>query len=201
MTAGDLRPEPARPVISSAELPRPAPVSMMQVRAEWTDFYDAHYPRVVRFLMHNGASLTDAQDAAQDAFTESFDLMCLRPDRWQAVTGKAAWIRTVALRRYQRPPGPRKIPPITGTEIPDYPVPGPGHDELTAQAQLVLRALQTLNHEERTVIAFDLDDIPAADTAAALGIEQQRVRDIRKKARTALKKKLAENATPGRTQP
>ena len=50
------------------------------------------------------------------------------------------------------------------------------------------------------MMAFDLDGIPAADTADALGVTQQRVRDIRKKARTVLKQELARQAEPGRRQ-
>jgi DNA-directed RNA polymerase specialized sigma24 family protein len=40
------------------------------------------------------------------------------------------------------------------------------------------------------VIAFDLDDIPAAEIAIALGISPQQVRDLRKKARKKLKEQL-----------
>ena len=207
MTGDELRPEPTTSSVSPVpHLPGPIPdviasAIMVQVRAEWIDFYDAHYHRVVRFLMHFGASLLDAQDAAQEAFTESYDLMTGNPDRWQAVNNKAAWIRTVALRRYKRPPGSRKRLLTVSHEIPDTPAPSPGHDELTAQAQFVLHALHSLGEEERTVIAFDLDDIPVADTAGALGITQQQVRDIRKKARANLKRELVGKTTPGRRQP
>jgi RNA polymerase sigma-70 factor (ECF subfamily) len=201
MTAGDLQPEPAAPDLPSGSPPTPPPGSLVQVRAEWIDFYDTHYHRVVRFLVLNGASRDDAQDAAQEAFIESWNLLARDPGRWQAVTGKAAWIRTVALRRHRRPPGPRRRPLTAGNEIPDLPAPGPGHDELTAQAQLVLQALQTLDEEARAVMTLDMDGIPAADTAAALGITPQRVRDVRKKARTALKQELAGNTAPGRRQP
>jgi RNA polymerase sigma-70 factor (ECF subfamily) len=168
------------------------------VRTEWTDFYDSHYYRVLRFLMHNGASQADAQDAAQEAFVESWSLMSNDPARWQAITAKEAWIRTVALRRYRRPPGSRRRPLTAVDEIPDLAAPGPGHEELTVQAQMVLRALRALDEEARTVMAFDLDGIPAADIARELGITQQRVRDVRKKARTILKQELAGNMTPGR---
>lgn len=171
------------------------------MRTEWISFYDAHYSRVVRFVMHNGASQADAQDAAQEAFSESWELMSRHPGRWQAITGKEAWIRKVALRRYWRPPGPRRRPLTAGNEIPDLPAPGPGHEELTVQAQLVLRALWALDEEARTVMAFDLDGIPAADIARALDITQQRVRDVRKKARIALKQELAGNLTSGRRRP
>jgi DNA-directed RNA polymerase specialized sigma24 family protein len=198
MTAGDVQPEP--PGLSPGRRP-PLPGSMMQVRAEWIEFYDAQYHRVVRFLMLNGASKADAQDAVHEAFIESWDLLAKDPERWRAVKGKAAWIRTVALRRYKRPPGPRWRPLTGGNEIPDLPVAGPGHDELTVQAQLVLRALRALGEEARAVIAFDMDEIPAADIAAALGITAQRIRDIRKTARAALKKELAGITAPGRRQP
>jgi DNA-directed RNA polymerase specialized sigma24 family protein len=83
---------------------------MVAVLTEWTRFYDGHYHGVVRFLMLNGARRADAEDAAHEAFVESFDLAADNPDRWQAVKGKAAWIRTVALRRYRRPPGSRRRP-------------------------------------------------------------------------------------------
>jgi len=201
MTAGDVQPDPAGPDLSSGSLPGPLPGNLVQVRADWIDFYDTHYHRVVRVVMLNGATRAEAEDAAQEAFKESWDLLVKDPDRWQAVTGKAAWIRTVALRRHRRPPGPRHRPLIAGDELPDLPADGPGHDELTVQTQLVLQALRALDEEARTVIAFDMDGIPTADTAAALGITQQRLRDVRKKARTALKKLLTETSAPGRRQP
>jgi RNA polymerase sigma factor (sigma-70 family) len=201
VTASGQRPEPVGQSPSYASLQAPAPGSLVQVRTEWISFYDTHYHQVVRFVMHNGASQADAQDAAQEAFIESWALMSSDPSRWQAITGKEAWIRTVALRRYRRPPGPRRRPLTAGDEIPDLAAPGPGHEELTVQAQLVLRALRALDEEARTVMAFDLDGIPAADIARELDITQQRVRDVKKKARTTLKQELAGNVTPGRRQP
>jgi DNA-directed RNA polymerase specialized sigma24 family protein len=88
----------------------------VQARSEWIGFYDTHYHRVVRFVMHNGASQADAQDAAQEAFIESWALVSSDPDRWQAITGKAAWIRTGLA-------GARRKP---GTRCPISPSPGPG---------------------------------------------------------------------------
>jgi RNA polymerase sigma-70 factor (ECF subfamily) len=201
MTADGVQPDPGGRDLSSGSPSAPRPGSLVQVRGEWTDFYDTHYHQVVRFLMLNGASRAEAEDAAQEAFLESWDMLVKDPDRWQAVTGKAAWIRTVALRRRRRPPGPRRRPLMAGDELPDLPADCPGHDVLTAQTQLVLHALRALDEEARAVMAFDMDGIPAADAAAALGITQQRVRDVRKKARPALKKLLTGTAAHGRRQP
>lgn len=163
-----------------------------EVRTAWIDFYDTQYHRVVRFVMHNGACLQEAQDAVQEAFTESWAMMDSQPDRWLAVTSKEAWIRAVALRRYRRPPGPRIRPRLAeGAAIPDLPHLGPGPDELTTQTQTVLEALRSLDEQARAVMAFYLDDFPTATIADALDITEQRVRDVKKKARAALKTALA----------
>jgi RNA polymerase sigma factor (sigma-70 family) len=173
--------------------------SLMRVRGEWISFYDAQFHRVVRFIMRLGASLEAAEEAAQDAFLESWMLMDEHPDRWQAITNKDAWIRTVAVRRQRRPPGPRHRPQVAADELPDLPAIGPGHDELTVQAHMVLKALRRLDDQSRMVMAFDLDGFPTATIASQLGITEQRTRDVRKKARSALKQVLAENmASEGR---
>ena len=184
MTAGEPEPERSGPVLE-------------KIRAEWIDFYDAHYYRVVRFVMFNGAYLEDARDAAQEAFTESWALMDSQPDRWVAIRSKEAWIRTVALRRYRRPVGPRIRPQLAGEAvIPDLPDPAPGPCELTAEAQTVLQTLRGLDKQARAVMAFYLDDFPTGAIADALDITEQRVRDVKKKARAALKIALAEYTYP-----
>jgi RNA polymerase sigma factor (sigma-70 family) len=201
MTAGDRRPEPAARSVSAASRRVPASVSLVQVRTEWTAFYDANYNRVVRFMIHAlGASFDDAQDAAQEAFTESWKLMSRDPGGWRAIENKEAWIRTIALRRHARPPGARRRPlTARGRGIPDWPAPGPDHSELTAQAQAVLQALRCLDDESRAVMAFSLDHFTTADIAGALNITPQRVRDVKKKARATLRRRLAEGtAAEGR---
>jgi RNA polymerase sigma factor (sigma-70 family) len=166
-------------------------------RAEWVRFYVGHYHRLVRFMMHNGALPEEAKDAAQEAFTESWELLSRDPDRWQAVSNKAAWVRTVALRRHLRPPGHRRRLPAVPTGLPpDQAAPGPGHAELTAQAQVVLEALEALDSEARAVMAFYLDGFSTAETAIGLDITGQRVRDVKKRARAALKRQLAAPPQP-----
>lgn len=162
------------------------------MRTAWISLYDTHYHRVVRFVMLDGASLEEAQDAAHEAFTESWTLMATDPAKWLAITNQPAWIRTVALRKYRRPPGPRIRPLLAaGAEIPDLPCPRPGPGETTVETQLVLQALRNIDEEARAVMAFGLDDFTTAEIAGALGITEQRVRDVRKKARAALKRALA----------
>ncbi|MBO0804452.1 MAG: sigma-70 family RNA polymerase sigma factor [Nocardiopsaceae bacterium] len=196
MTTGDREREPDSRSWPTPPAPAPAPGILGDVRAEWIGFYDDHYHRVVRFVMHNGASRPEAEDAAQEAFAESWKLMDRESGRqWRAVANKGAWVRTVALLRHKRPPGPRKRPlMVPSADVPDFAAPGPGHSELTAQSLTVLQALRTLDGVDRAVMAFDMDDFTTADIAAALRISEQRVRDVKKKARIALKRHLVATA-------
>jgi DNA-directed RNA polymerase specialized sigma24 family protein len=76
MTADEREPETSGPPLSSAAASPPGLTpGRADIRAAWIEFYDAHYHRVVRFVMHYGASPQDACDAAQEAFTESWALM------------------------------------------------------------------------------------------------------------------------------
>jgi len=62
----------------------------------------------------------------------------------------------------------------------------------------VLEALRGLDEQARAVMAFHLDDFPTAAIADALGLTEQRVRDVKKKARAALKTALAGHMSSGR---
>ena len=90
--------------------PASAPGSLVETRTEWINFYDTHYHRVIRFVMlHSGASLEDAQDAAHEAFTESWEMMSTNPARSPAITHQSACISTVAVRRHRRRLGPESV--------------------------------------------------------------------------------------------
>jgi RNA polymerase sigma factor (sigma-70 family) len=165
--------------------------SLAAMRADWIAFYDAEYHVVVRFVMRNGASLEDARDATEEAFLDSWALMTGHPERWSQIMDRRSWIRVVALRKYWRPPGPRRRPPVADTAIPDSPAPGLDPGELTAQTQMVLQALRSLDQQAQAVMAFRMDGIAAGAIAETLGITEQRVRDVTKRARAALRRTLA----------
>jgi RNA polymerase sigma factor (sigma-70 family) len=193
--AGDERPPvPASPQVQSTGLPGGHPAGLVAMRADWIAFYDTEYHSVVRFLMRNGASLEDARDATEEAFLDSWTLMTKQPDRWSQIINRRSWIRAVALRKRLRPPGPRRRPLLANNaEIPDIPSPGLEPGELTAQTQAVLDALRSLDRQAQTVMAFRMDGFPTAAIAGTLGVTEQRVRDVTKKARTTLKRILAQS--------
>lgn len=165
------------------------------MRAAWIDLYDVEYLLVIRFVMKAGpADIDDARDATQEAFLESWKLMHEEPEDWSRVNQRG-WIRTVALRKYRRPPGPRQrlLVDLAGqrTGLPDRPTPGPDPGEFVAQAHAVLEALATLPPVQREVMAFLTDGFAPKNIAEQLDVSEQKVRDVARTARARLKRDLA----------
>ncbi|WP_242890952.1 sigma-70 family RNA polymerase sigma factor [Actinomadura litoris] len=154
------------------------------MRQDFLDFFDAEFPLVVRFVMRDGARLHDAQDCAQHAFVQGWRMV--QADRWEQIAQPRAWIRAVALRHHRALD--RAQVPVQ--QLPEAPVPGPGHDELTGQARDLVAALRLLDQDVRTALALLLDDIPTPEIAVHLKVSEQRVWDLLKRARRTLKKHL-----------
>jgi RNA polymerase sigma factor (sigma-70 family) len=164
-----------------------AETKMASVRKDFLNFFDAEYHLVVRLVMRNGANLADAQDATQQAFLQAWRLV--KRGRWGEIAHQRAWIRAVAFNHHRAEHRARAQKPLgLDMELPEL---GPGHADLTGQARDVVALLQRLDHDCRAVIAFDLDDIPSSVIAATLLITEQKVRDLRKKARRQLKRHLS----------
>lgn len=201
MSPGEARPDPAGlpPGFPAAAVP----ATMGAMRTAWLDLYDAELHPVIRFVMKSGpASLEDARDAAHEAFLESWRLMTTRPGDWAAIRDPRAWLRTVALRRFRRPPGPRnRLILDTCADLPDAPAPSLDPGELTAQAQMVLAELRQLDFEAREVMAYLTDGFTAAAIGEAMGITEQRARNVIRRARVHLKRRLAAAPVTERRQP
>ncbi|MGP4029807.1 sigma-70 family RNA polymerase sigma factor [Actinomadura sp. 3N407] len=163
------------------------------MRKQFLELYETHYEQVVAFLLSYGAALAEAEDAAQEAFLDAWQLIATC--RWHTVTYPAAWTRAVALRRYRRPPGPRRSPLVALTppeQLPRRPLQAADTGELTTQALYVIQVLRRLDEKSRAVMAFHIDGFSAVETAAALGIDDQEVRNLRKRGRSHLARALAE---------
>ena len=160
---------------------RAATMSAMQALEK---FFEDDYRLVVRFVMRMGASMEDAQEAAQHMAERA--VRKLKRGQWDKVPYPRAWARQVALNHYR---AQRRFE-LPFSSIVDAPEPGPGHAELTGQARDMVMLLQRLDEDCREVIAFDLDDIPGPEIAKALGKTKEQVRDLRKKGRRQLLKYL-----------
>jgi DNA-directed RNA polymerase specialized sigma24 family protein len=134
------------------------------VLAEFIEFYDREYHQAVRFVMNCGASLSAAEDAAQEAFLDVWKLMSL-PGKWAMVESPRGWIRRVAMNKYRRPPGIRRAPVIVPLSVTTDAVDVAGGEiELSVSALLVRGVLQSLDPELRAVMAFSLDGFTAAES-------------------------------------
>ena len=198
MLADDQRPRADGGVAPTAGGPVADTARMAAVRDRFFDFFDAELVPVVRFLMRCGANLHDAEDAAQEAFTDAWVLMG-REGKWAEVAEPRGWIRKVALRKYQRPPGRRRrlqtVPVADMFELRHHDV---GKDDVAAETLVVLDTLRRLDPPLPTVMAFHLNGFSAVEIGAQLGMTAQHVRDLIKKARRVLRRELAGIPDPER---
>ncbi|WP_165969041.1 sigma-70 family RNA polymerase sigma factor [Actinomadura sp. KC06] len=150
-------------------------------REAFLELLEANYLSVVRAVVRDGASRSDAEDAAQHAFAQGWREV--RRNRWHRIENPSAWLKRVAINHHRGQD--RRTLPVD--QVPDAPMTSPGPDELAAQTQAVLAALARLDDETRTVIGLDMDGFSSAQIARELGVGEQRVRDVRKKGRRKLK--------------
>lgn len=157
--------------------------------------FDREYDRLVRFLMRYTGNLQDAQDAVAETFVSIWELT-QRPGEWEKIRKPEAYLRKVALNMYRRPPGTRRRPrALAAADLPDLPQTDLPHAELTEQTQTIIAALRELEEEPRAVMALRLDGYNSPEIADILETTDMRVRDLLKKARRILKRRLAEEAT------
>ncbi|WUH98052.1 hypothetical protein OHR68_31805 [Spirillospora sp. NBC_00431] len=173
---------------------------MRDVRKHFLDFYTEQYTQVVRFVMiARRATLHTAEDAAQEAFIEAWHTVH-RPGAWERIDNREAWIRTIALRRHDRPGGTRRREPptVSGLEglFADRSCPQPNPADLATGTVRVLEALHAIHDDQaRAVMAFTLDGHPDSVIAAQLVVDPQKVRNLRTKARTQLRRYLSSSHT------
>ncbi|MER7050080.1 RNA polymerase sigma factor [Streptomyces jumonjinensis] len=161
-----------------------SPPAVLSGRDLAEELHHAEFPGLVRFLLLNGASWNEAQDAAQDAFTQ----MCRPGIR---ITHPKAWLRTVAwrcwLRQQVRPEDPC-------AEIPDVRTAHwqtPAHAaELGTEERRVVELLLRLPAKQRAALAWNLDGFTAQESAQAMGISPEAVRQNLARARATLKAQL-----------
>ncbi|MEH0416091.1 RNA polymerase sigma factor [Streptomyces sp. B21-083] len=147
--------------------------------------HEEQYPALVRFLLLHGASWTEAQDAAQDAFTQ----MC-GPD--VSISYPRAWLRKVAWRSWVK----QQVRLEESCE--DLPEPQlslrwqtPAHAaEFGEEERQVISLLLQLSAKQRAAMAWHLDGFTTEESAHAMGTTQAAVRQNLARARAALKQGL-----------
>ena len=146
----------------------------------FSEFYLSFTPRLVNFLLWNGARLVEAADIAQEAMRRAYE-------QWDTIDHPKAWCRTVASREYGRR--------MTDVEIAtaEPPVLLLSYDpDVIEQRHEVLRRLRQLPPRQRQVLAWTYDGYSPTEIAEELSISPEAVRSNLLKARRALAKQLEE---------
>jgi RNA polymerase sigma-70 factor (ECF subfamily) len=157
---------------------------------EFSLFYTEQMPRLVAFLIVQGARPSTAAEVAQEAMTEAYR-------QWDRLDTPRAWIRTVASRTWWR-----RIDQARAEDI---------RDDLGAQASTAavaafdeienryafLAILRSLHPGQQQVMAWIYDGYQPTEIAAMLRIPPATVRSRLRDARAALRKAIgSDEETP-----
>jgi RNA polymerase sigma factor (sigma-70 family) len=135
-----------------------------------TEVYDGCYRRLVGQLYALCGSLSEAEDAVQEAFVRAIE----KPRRFEQLENPEAWLRMVALNiarsRFRRISTLHRI--ISRTGPPADAVPG-----LTPDHVALVDVLRHLPWDQREVITlYHIVDLPVREIAAQLGVPQGTVK-------------------------
>jgi RNA polymerase sigma factor (sigma-70 family) len=147
---------------------------------EFSLFYRDQLPRLVAFLMVQGARTAVAAEAAQEAMTEAYQA-------WDHIQTPRAWVRTTAARAWwRRNLKDLREPPSGGAPEPS-PLLSPDEAAEIDVRHTFMRLLSTLPRAQREVMAWTFDGYSATEIGHLLGKEPATVRSLLRGARAALR--------------
>ena len=155
--------------------------------------FDLHYSTIFRFIYVRTGRVEDAEDLAQEVFVRMVGAI----ERYQERGAPfRAWLLQIAanlVRDHYRRRGTR--PPASSTDAPGFDIAGDDDPTETVARQLALRdvakAMEKLSPAEREVMQLRFGaDLSVAETAAALGKNENTVKQLTFKALGKLRKAL-----------
>jgi len=166
---------PGSPDKAATPAQEPADVSTI----EYSLSYQAEKPRLIRYLLHCGASYQTAEDVAQRALEELHK-------KWATVDKPGPWLRKVATRKLPRSRVSDEYP------LEDHDQPGTMPDpasaaEILFEKDTVLSAIRRLPLKQRKVFALHFDRYEATEIAEILQMTPVAVRQNLARARARLK--------------
>jgi RNA polymerase sigma factor (sigma-70 family) len=174
-----------RPPSTDDELQEdPAAQLLVDKRArdlEFTLFYSDQMPRLVTFLIVQGARPAVAAEVAQETMAEAYR-------SWENIDRPGAWIRTVASRTWWRSIQLDRRETLDLDE--QTTVLSAADSEEIENRHAFLEHLSTLPVSQRQVMAWVYDGYQPIEIAALLGKEPATVRSLLRDARAALRKRL-----------
>ncbi|MGW3346345.1 RNA polymerase sigma factor [Nonomuraea rubra] len=158
------------------------------LRSQFLKLFDGEHRKVVGAVMRCGASLPEAEDAAQEAFMALWKQLKKQQNGTERISKVPEWLRTVAVKAYWR----SLQPAITAVaEVPAPHTAVDDHQDLAARTIDVMTALRELDPDTRMILALSMEGFTAVELAAQLEhLSAQQVRDKRKRGRRHLARRL-----------
>jgi RNA polymerase sigma-70 factor (ECF subfamily) len=155
--------------------------------------FDLHYSTIFRYIYVRTGRVEDAEDLAQEVFVRMVGAIDRYEDRGAPFR---AWLLRIAanlVRDHYRRRGTR--PPASSTDAPGFDLPADDDPTEAVARQLALRdvaaAMHKLSPAEREVVQLRFGaDLSVAETAAALGKNENTVKQLSFKALGKLRKAL-----------
>jgi RNA polymerase sigma factor (sigma-70 family) len=145
--------------------------------SKFASFFRERFGRTAVLLVAMGASRADADDCVQEA-------MLLACKRWDTIGDPAAWVNTVAVRRYWRLVRRQQQEVSLDETVPE---PDAGTGIFTEEQQHVLCLLRQLPAQQRNVAALFYDGMATEEIAELVGVSPATVRSHLRHARTTLR--------------
>ena len=168
------------------------PLYVGRVVDDFDEFFFEHYARVVRSLVLAGGGLSDAEDAAQDAFAKAMQ-------RWGSVSvmdRPATWVYVVAVRGLRRKA-------MRGTAAPTTPTaqqPAPDHADAVVASEVVERALRLLAPRQRLAVVLRYHaDLTVPEVSRAMQCSEGTVKSTLHTALEHLRVDLGDRGLEGAT--
>lgn len=176
------------PVLAAAEESNPAD-GMPGVPVQWNptamaELHRTEFNGLVRFMLLNGASWSEAQDAAQDAFAA----LCRTNSHVQS---PRTWLRTVALRMWGRSRVPEFPSGLSAADeqMSAWETPAQAM-EISAGVRDLMEILLQLPPKQRAVMAWRSDGYSIGEISSFMQISKDAVRQNLARARAAMKPKI-----------
>jgi RNA polymerase sigma-70 factor (ECF subfamily) len=152
------------------------------VDLEFTLFYTDQMPRLVTFLIVQGAGRTVAADLAQDVMTDVYR-------QWDDLDNPRAWIRTVATRAWWRWIRKNRAVDLSHRLDELLPATSRAEPEEIENRHELLTVLNLLPVGQRQVMAWTYDGYQPTEIAVLLQMEPATVRSRLRDARATLRKR------------
>ena len=152
---------------------------------DFKTLFITEYNKLVRYLITQGASLHEADDAVQDAFAHAIS-------QWPTITHHRAWLYRVAMRQFLNGEVRLRNRETPTDDVSVLNAAATAEDPLayTIHQHMMMEAVQALPYHQRHVMGLLIADFSPAEIAELLDSTEQAVRQTIYRARQTLNEQM-----------